>query len=176
MKAIIATAAAIAALTAVAGVAAPASAETTASLGWTRTDAKDADVNLDGITGRATWTAGYFGVEGEVSAGTGSDTTNVGGTNVKVKEEYQAAIYGVAKAPVGTNFDVFARVGYGTTKVKASAAGTGLSGSEQSWNYGVGAEYFFDGHNGIRGDYTRENFRHDAGDADVWSVSYVHKF
>jgi hypothetical protein len=174
MKAFIATAAGIAALTAAAGAALPAAAETTGSLGWTRTDPGDA--NLDSITGRLTWTQGYFGVEGEVSGGVGSDDVNVGGTNVKVKQENQAAIYGVGKIPMGENFDLFARVGYGTTKFKASGAGTDLTGSEESWNYGVGADVYFDGKNGVRADYTRENFRHNVGDADVWSLSYVRRF
>jgi outer membrane immunogenic protein len=174
MKALITTAAAVAALTAMAAAAVPASAETTGSLGWSRADTGDA--NLDGITGRLTWTQGYFGVEGELTGGVGSDTVNVGGTDVKVKLRDQAAIYGVGKIPMGDNFDLFARVGYGTTKVSGAALGTGVTGSEESWNYGVGANWFLDGKNGVRADYTRENFNHNTGDADVWSLSYVRKF
>jgi hypothetical protein len=175
MKILLATAAAVAALTGLAA-AAPASAqsEVTGSLGWSRTDTGDA--NLDAVTGRLRWTSGYFGVEGELSGGVGSDTVNVAGTNVKVKLHDQAAIYGVGKIPMGDNLDLFARVGYGTTKVTGQAFGTGVSGSEESWNYGVGADWYLDGKNGVRADYTRENFKNSVGDADVWSLAYVRRF
>ena len=46
----------------------------------------------------------------------------------------------------------------------------------ESWNYGVGANYYFDGQNGLRGDWTRRDFEDDAGEADVYSVSYVRRF
>jgi outer membrane immunogenic protein len=175
MKILLVTAAAVAALTGLAA-AAPASAqsEVTGSLGWSRADVGDA--NLDGVTGRIRWTSGYFGVEGEVSGGLGSDTVNVAGTDVKVKLKDQAAIYGVGKIPMGDKGDLFARVGYGTTKVDGSAFGVGVKDSENSWNYGVGGEYFFDGKNGVRVDYTYEDFDKNIGHADVYGVSYVRKF
>jgi hypothetical protein len=175
MKKLIATAATAAALVSALGAAAPAAAQApassmTGSLGWSRMDTGDA--NLDAVTGRLGWRGGWFGVEGELSGGIGSDTVRVGTTDVKVKLENQAAIYATGTVPMSPNFDLFARVGYGTTKV----SGGGLSGSEESVNYGVGAQYFFDGANGVRGDYTRQDFRHDLGEADVWSLSYVRRF
>jgi hypothetical protein len=91
---------------------------------------------------------------------------------VKVKLNHEAAIYATGTVPISDNFDLFARVGYGTTKI----SGGGLSGSEQSWNYGVGGQYFFDGKNGVRGDYTRQDFNDSLGNADVWSLSYVRRF
>ncbi len=46
-----------------------------------------------------------------------------------------------------------------------------------SVNYGVGGEYFFDGKNGVRVDYTRFDFQKSgAADADTWSVGYVRRF
>jgi len=180
MNKILATAAAAAALVTVAGVALPAAAQstpgttTTASIGWTRHDLGDA--SLDGVTGRVTWTAGYFGVEGELTGGIGSDDVNVAGTNVKVKLKDQAAIYGVGKIPLSDNLDLFARVGYGTTKVEGSAFGVAGKDSASSWNYGVGGEYFFDGKNGVRVDYTYEDFNKNYGHADVYGVGYVRKF
>jgi hypothetical protein len=175
MKYLLATAAAVATLTGLAA-AAPASAqsEVTGSIGWSRTDTGDA--NLDAVTGRIRWTSGYFGVEGEVSGGVGSDDVTVGGTTFKAKLRDQAAIYGVGKVPMGANADLFARVGYGTSKFSGSAFGGTVTGSEESWNYGVGGEYYFDGKNGVRADYTRENFKNSVGDADVWSLSYTRRF
>jgi outer membrane immunogenic protein len=177
MNKIIALSAAAAALATVAGAALPAAAQstTTGSIGWT--DHSPGDANLNAITGRVTWTGGYFGVEGEVSGGVGNDTVNVAGTDVKVKLKDQAAVYGVAKMPLGNNLDVFARVGYGTTRVSGSAFGASAKDSENSWNYGVGGDYFFDGKNGIRADYTYEDFtKNGVGHADVWGLGYVRKF
>jgi hypothetical protein len=169
MKAMIVTASALAALATLA-LAAPASAQVTGSLGYSAVDADDA--TLGAITGRLGWRSGYFGVEGEVSGGISDDT--VAGAKVELKHQF--AGYGVLTVPMNENFDLFARVGYGQTKIEASAAGFSASGTENSFNYGAGAQYFFDGKNGIRGDYTRMDFENGGGDADVWSLSYVRRF
>jgi outer membrane immunogenic protein len=146
------------------------------TLGYANTNADD--VNLGAIQGRLgvrlnTW----LGVEGELAAGVKKDEVNVAGTDVKVKEEHQAAIYGVGFLPLSQNTDLIGRIGYGNTKIKASALGTSLSDDGDSWNFGVGAQHHFDGVNGVRVDYTREEFRgDDAGHADVWSVAYTRRF
>ena len=144
----------------------PASAQVTGSLGYSAVDADDA--TLGAITGRLGWRSGYFRVEGEFSGGISDDT--VAGAKVELKHQF--AGYGVLSVPMNENFDLFARVGYGTTKI----SGGGLSESEESWNYGVGGQYFFDGKNGVRGDYTRQDFNHGLGNSDVWSLSYVRRF
>ncbi len=105
-----------------------------------------------------------------------TDSTRVATTNVKTNLEYTVAAYGVGFLPINEKFDLLARVGYGTTKLEAKAAGVKVSDRDESWNYGVGAQYSFDGLNGVRGDYTRHDFGNGGNDADVWSVSYVRKF
>ena len=77
-------------------------------------------------------------------------------------------------APVGANTDVFARFGYGNSKIKASAGGVSASDDGDSWNYGVGAQHHFDGVNGVRVDWTRHDF--DGANIDVWAVAYTRKF
>jgi outer membrane immunogenic protein len=104
------------------------------------------------------------------------DDVTVGATTVNVEHEYDAAVYAVGILPISPNFELFARGGYGTTEIKASAAGVSASDSGESWNYGVGANYFIDGRNGIRADWTRRDFTNDGGEADVWSLGYVRKF
>ena len=74
------------------------------------------------------------------------------------------------------NADLFIRGGYGSTRLRASAPGVSVSDSEESWNYGAGGQYFFDANNGVRAEYTRHDFNHNAGSADAWAVSYVRKF
>ena len=180
MKVLIAAAAA----TAIAALSpAIASAQTATSgtsfygtLGYADTDLDN--VNLGAIQGRLGARFGqYFGVEGEVSGGVKSDKVDVGGTEVKVKLDHQEAIYGVGFLSLSPNFDLLARVGYGHTQGSGSVSGVSATAKGDSWNYGVGGQYTFDGVNGIRVDYTREAFQsHSADDANVWSVAYVRKF
>jgi opacity protein-like surface antigen len=118
----------------------------------------------------------FLGVEGELATGLKSDTDTIGGVDVNTKLKHSAAAYGVGFLPLGPNTDLLARVGYGTTKIRAKAAGLSASDSEESWNFGVGAQHHFDGKNGIRADYTRQEFNHDAGHANVWTVGYTHRF
>lgn len=153
---------------AVLALAAPAvaSAETTwyGNLGYAGIDASS--VNLGAIQGRiGAQFNPYIAVEGEAAFGVKDD--DIAGTKVKLNNEI--GVYGVAKYPVSDQFDVFARVGY----ARADAKVGGTSGNDDGVAYGVGAQYTFDGKNGVRADYTKYDF---LGDADVWSVAYVHKF
>lgn len=146
------------------------------TLGYSFVDG-GSDVNFGALNGRVgARLHKYFGVEGEAAIGVDGDSTRVGAVTVKSKLKHSLAAYAVGVLPVNDKLDVFVRGGYGTTRVRVSAAGTSLSDSEESWNYGAGAQVMFDPQNGVRGDYTRYDFNHGAGDADVWTVSYVRKF
>jgi outer membrane immunogenic protein len=154
-------------------VAAPAFAQIDGTIGYSKLDADGVD--LGAVTGRLAWTANdIFGVEGEVHVGIDDDRQVVGGVATDVELKHAAAIYGTAGVPLGENGRVFGRVGYGTQKFEARAAGVTASDSDESFNYGVGAQFFLDGVNGIRGDFTKHDF--DGGDIDVWSLSYVRRF
>ncbi|MDP3658919.1 porin family protein [Phenylobacterium sp.] len=144
------------------------------TLGYAHTDVEGAD--LGAIQGRVGARFGsYLGVEGELAGGVKEDDVTVAGTPVNVKLQSQVAVYGVASVPVTPSADLFARVGYGTSKIKGQVGGVSATVDGDSWNYGVGGQYFFDGANGVRADYTRHDFK-DDGDADVWSLAYVRKF
>jgi hypothetical protein len=173
-----ASALALAAILPVAAQAQDANSGTTfyGTLGYSNTNLND--VNLGAIQGRLGARFGqYFGVEGELSGGVKNDKVNVGGTDVKVKLDHQEAIYGVGFLPISPNFDLLARVGYGHSEGSGSVAGVSATAKGDSWNYGVGGQYTFDGKNGVRLDYTREAFQsHGTDDANVWSVAYVRKF
>ncbi len=112
----------------------------------------------------------YVAVEGELGFGVKDD--DIYGANFELN--HHAAAYVVGLYPVTPQFDLFARVGYGTQEFGAEGILDDYSFSEESWNYGVGAQYFFDGRNGVRGDYTRHDYDH--GENDVWSIAYVRKF
>ena len=161
-------------------IAVPAAAQdrgpVTGSIGYTQFDADVAD--LGAITGRL----GYdftpnFGIEGEASVGVRDDDVTIAGVDGSVEHEYDAAVYGVAKVPVSPNLELFGRVGYGTTSVKADIAGLTATADGESLNYGAGANWFFDGQNGVRADWTRRDFRDDdGGEVDTWSLGYVRRF
>jgi hypothetical protein len=119
----------------------------------------------------------YAGVEGEAAFGVKKDDIRIGGVNGRAKLEHQAAIYGVGFLPLSDKTDLLARVGYGNTKVKVSALGSSASADGDSWNFGVGAQHHFDGVNGVRVDYTRQEFTKDsAGHSDVYSIAYTRRF
>ena len=162
-------------------IAAPALAQdpaspVTGSLGYTHLDADDGE--LGAITGRL----GYdftrnFGIEGEASVGVKDEDVTIGGVDGSLEHEYDAAVYGVAKVPVSENLELFGRVGYGTTSIKADVAGFTASEDGESINYGAGANWFFDGRNGLRAVWTRRDFQDDgAEEVDTYGLSYVRRF
>ena len=148
-----------------------------ANLGYANMGADD--VNLDAIQGRLGYRFNdYVGVEGEVAGGLDHKKVDVApGLDARVKLDHQEAIYGVGFLPLSPQWDLLGRVGYGHTKVGGSVDGFDVTDKGDSWNFGAGAQYHIDPFNGIRADYTREEFQgHDAGHSDVWSVAYTRGF
>lgn len=161
-------------------IAAPAMAQEpvsplTGSIGYTQLDTGGGD--LGAITGRVgrDFTRN-FGVEGEASIGVKDDDITFAGVDGKIEHDWDAAAYGVAKLPINENLELFGRLGYGTTHVSADLAGVTASGDGESVNYGVGANYFIDGRNGIRADWTRRDFRDNGGETDTYGLSFVRRF
>ena len=138
------------------------------------------DTDLSAITARLGTRLGtHFGVEGEVSTGLGSDHGTFAGAPASLHLDDQYAGYAVGYLPVAPRTDIFARIGYGHTDLHVSTAvpGVGGSGGQDSVNYGAGGQYFFDNHNGLRAEYTRQDYTcSGCGASDVWSLAYVRKF
>ena len=162
--------------------AAPAAAQSLQSpqyygtLGYSQLDADDGD--LGAITGRLGAKVNpNFGFEGEASIGIRDDEFDVGGVPVTIEHDYDAAAYAVGFLPINPNVELFGRIGYGTTSIKADAAGFEASEDGESLNYGAGANYFFDGQTGVRADWTRRDFTDDdGGKVDTYSLNYVRRF
>ena len=185
------------ALASTAAVALPAAAQEAdktgayVNLGYTHSSNGDGDTGS--ISGKGGWRFHrYFGAEVEGAFGiSGDDGTfvPVGGTAplaFDTKQQYQVAGYGVGFLPLGENFDLFARVGYGTARYKVAVQGQPDVGfNQESWNYGGGVQYSFDGANGVRAEYTRASIQGNGAppntpwagsDQDNWSLSYVRQF
>jgi len=194
MKTLIATASAVAALCALPALA-QAQAQTAptgvyGTLGYT--DAHSNHTDLGAIQGRLGYRImPYAGVEGEVAFGVKKDDVDVatalGNINGRAELKHEAAIYGVGFLPLSDKTDILARVGYGNSRVRVNVPAQTVGGvavpasaasdSENSWNFGVGAQHHFDGVNGVRVDYTRQEFTKDSfGHADVYSVAYTRRF
>jgi len=181
---------AFAAVAAVAAIAAPASAQSLASfapisynagVGYTGFSIPRADISA--VTIRAGADFGkYFGVEGEGAFGLGdSEYAALIAVKTHLNDEY--AGYAVVRYPVLPNANVFVRGGYGHSDIKVTATdvstgiGASATGGSDSWNFGGGGQYFLDGKNGVRLEYTRYDYvTRDVKGADSFTVSYVHKF
>lgn len=126
----------------------------------------------------------HLGVEGEFGLGVDPNTITFPSATpalqAKTQLRHEAAAYVVGYYPVAPNFDVFARLGYGTTALKRTftvAPDTFVNKfSAESVNYGVGGQYFLDGKNGIRVDYTRQDYNKGVRTDDTWSVAYTRRF
>lgn len=135
------------------------------NLGYTH---HDGDASLGTVDARVgALLTPHFGLEGEFGVGVNDDT--VGGFKVDAKST--AGIYAIGVLPVSDKFDVFARIGYGQDRIKVQGLG---SSNQDGARYGVGAQYLFDGKNGVRADYTRHD--NDDFDSNSWSIAYVRKF
>lgn len=144
------------------------------SVGYAATDRDDAD--LSAIQGRfGVKLHPMFGIEGEGAFGI--DDEDIGG-GASVKLDHQFAAYGVGFLPLGDRFEAIGRVGYGNTQISVEGPGFDEDADANSWNYGVGGQFWFTPSDAVRADWTRHNFDEDDndGDLDVWSVSYVRRF
>ncbi|WP_309643647.1 outer membrane beta-barrel protein, partial [Phenylobacterium sp.] len=109
------------------------------SVGYSHADLDE--VKLGAVSGRLGARFGqYLGVEGEAGFGVKDDSyrppVSIGGSAIDVELKSTFAVYGVGFLPVAPNADLYARVGYGTSKIEASAAGISATADGESWNYG----------------------------------------
>jgi hypothetical protein len=195
MKLVLAAAAAAAGLGATASAMAqdaPTYPSVYGDLGWADTNAQGS--NTGSITGRVGGRfMPYAGVEVEGALGVMSGGKDIApippavtGAHVDVKQRYAGAAYAVGFLPIMPNADLLARIGYGGSSYDIGPAGlSSYHASETGIRYGVGAQFFADGANGVRADYTRVHFNslNDPGgyfssakDASVWSLAYTRKF
>jgi outer membrane autotransporter protein len=124
-----------------------------------------------------------FAVEGMLGFGVSKDSTSttVSGVPVDVSEDVRhiVGIYVKPKAAIGDAFEVFGRLGYANTKVRATASAGGFtasdSGSDGSLSYGVGANFNVSPKMYVGVDYMRY-FKKDDTKIDGFTVALGYRF
>jgi OOP family OmpA-OmpF porin len=99
-----------------------------------------------------------------------SETTNMFGPPVKITgSTLQASVLGYL--PLGNDFSLFARIGYGQLKAKATVAGSSADDSEGKTLFGLGAEYAFSKSTALRLEWQKP-----ASDTTTWSLGLKFSF
>ncbi len=164
-----------------------------ATLGYS--DVQAANLTNGAVTGRAGVRFGrYLGVEGEFNFGVNDDRFIFSppcpgpvcplGPDILITSKLRdaEAIYAVGFLPLSPDADLFIRGGYGAAHYATHPA-SGFT--EMSFNFGAGGDYFFDGTNGVRLDYTRFDNLHQhnviarealGSGTNVWSAAYILRF
>ena len=185
-------------LLALLGAAAPANAQSFepvtgyGTLGYSNLNG--GQLNLGAITGRLGARFGsYLGVEGELSVGVNEQNFTYSPPCAPICElpiilllrsrlNNSEGIYAVGYLPLTPDADLFVRAGYGAANYSSASFSRGFN--QQSFNFGAGGQYFFDGVDGVRLDYTREDITQNdpigreatSNGVNVWSVSYIRRF
>ena len=139
------------------------------------------ELNIGAVTGRIGGRlTPNIAVEGEGSFGVRDHEESASGLTASLSLNHQAIGYVVGFLPVSPTAELFARIGYGVTDLELELTGPGFSDSasesEGTVAYGAGGQFFFDGLNGVRAEYTRYDFQDDGGDIDSVSIAYVRRF
>jgi outer membrane immunogenic protein len=134
-----------------------------------------AHINSDDVDlGAAVFRGGYNFTEnfgGELELGFGINDDTIGGVKVELKNSIGA--FGVVRAPIAPNFDVFARAGVVRSEVKASFGGSSASDDDTALALGLGGNLGFNEYHGLRFGYTWQDYDESA---NVFDISYVLRF
>lgn len=146
-------------------------------------DFEEADVDFGAITGRlGARFHPNLGAEAELNIGVNDEEYDFGGGNrAQLGLNYTASVFGMAIAPLSPNFEVFGRLGVGYGELEAETSGPAFGNFSETSDggfvaFGAGAQYYFDGQNGLRVDYTRYDGEDDGVELDTVSASYTRRF
>jgi len=121
-------------------------------------------------------------VEGMLAFGVSDGSTDVDAgipVNLSMKVEHAYGIYVKPKFDVTPQFEVFGRLGYAETKLKATVSALGMSASDSSsdgdFSYGLGVAYRFDPRMSVGLDYMR-NYNKDGVKIDGVTLSLGYRF
>jgi len=78
-------------------------------------------------------------IEGMLAAGVKDDTVN----GVKLELQHYYGLFVKPRVMLGSNVELFGRIGYGESKAKGSQNAVSSTDSSSDWAYGLGANYYF---------------------------------
>lgn len=151
MKVIIKTTA----IAALALAAAGAQAQLYGEVGYSALNVDGGGISVD--LGALSGTIGYgvhenLAVEGMLAFGVKDDKIG----SAKVELEHSYGIFAKPRLMLSPNFELFGRIGYVESKLKASAPGfSSLTDTDGDWAYGLGGNYYFN-----RNSYISANYLH----------------
>jgi opacity protein-like surface antigen len=146
-----------------------------AEIGYSWMNIRNGDLGFDASPQAIRGIVGYsfhpnFALEGMAAFGTHSDSDL--GVDVKLR-----SAYGLFLKPKVTwnNLEVFGRLGYARTNVRASALGVSASGSDNDFAWGAGAAWNFNPRTYVSVDYMRLDNK-DSTRVDGWTVNLGYRF
>ena len=117
----------------------------------------------------------FFRTEGEFSIGVQDESFDVLGTQVEVGLDSQYGVFAVGVLPLPALGDIFARAGYASISIDASASGIGsISEDGSGLAYGGGIMLNFIPFTKLRLEYTR--YEPDDGEIDSFGISGLFHF
>ena len=154
---------------------APPASPWNAEIGYSWMGVRDGGLGLDASPQALRGIIGYsfhpnIALEGMAAVGTHGD--NDRGVDVKLR-----SAYGVFLKPKfdWNNFEVFGRLGWARTNVRASALGVSASGSDNDFAWGAGAAYNFNPRTYVSVDYMRLDNKNSRR-VDGWTVNLGYRF
>jgi hypothetical protein len=114
----------------------------------------------------------YIGLEAEGATSIPGDSRS--GKKLSLTDRYAAYIVGYL--PWTKHFDLFAKLGFGHSRFKYVDNGSSLTTDLDSINWGVGAQYLFNEHDGVRTEVLKENYHDNRGERTSLMFSWIHRF
>ncbi|KCZ60228.1 outer membrane beta-barrel protein [Hyphomonas chukchiensis] len=142
------------------------------TFGYGNYSADDADLGAIQLRGGYNFNE-FLGAEIEGAIGVADESTSIAGVDVDVELENSYGAYAVGRIPFSEKADVFGRVGYVSTEIKASASGFSASADDDAAALGIGGDYYFAPNQGVRLGYTYLDYDDSV---DVIDIAYVLKF
>lgn len=99
-----------------------------------------------------------FGLEAEGQIGLDDDT--IGATSVDI--DHILAAFARVRGQVGPNTEIFGRIGYYTSESTATTGAVSVSGDDDDFAAGFGAQFGLGSRTGLRLDYTNFGFDTDS--------------
>lgn len=170
--------AAIVALSAIGASAQVAASKVSAEVGYSTLDFKSGNYTAHPSIARAVVAYDVndnLAIEGMAGMNASSSDVQVGALTINAQVDSVYGVFVKPKAKLTQDLEVYGRLGYTNTTLKASAAGVSASSTKDSGAYGVGLSYHITPAVYLSTDYT--SYYEQSGDSvQGWTVGVGYKF